>query len=172
MCGEIQEWQEAKTVFVRLTGSGAQQNVVIGNKFDNVEEVWVDEVMVTGFNGGVSAAAYLNVTINGMHPGSANNEAKPGVLVMVDVLNPHTVYQRPRVVAKGHMVSVNTLKVSLNLPSGVAATFTEAAFTLTLVCRKTADQLEEVRRLKASVDYAPSIRDGMARQTFDPNRKP
>jgi len=169
MCGEIQPWQIAKLVNVRLTTSGALQTVTLNKALERVEEIWLDEIQVTGFNAGVSAGAYFNLTVNGMHSGACSNEGKPGVLVMIDILNPHTVYQRPKSLAVGSQCSVNTFKLSVSLPNGTPVTFTEACLSLTFVCRRSPEELEEVRKLKASVDYPPSIRDGAVRNDFNPN---
>lgn len=168
MCGEIEEWQYAKAVTVRLTTSGAQTNVVLGNRFAEVEEIRLNEVMVTGFNGGVSACAYLRIFQDNMTHATANNEANSGLLVPIDVLNPHQVYNNPRPVSQGNRVNINQFGIALLMPNGTAATFTEACFVLTFVCRRSADSLEEVRRLKASVAYLPTIKD--VRTTFNPNQ--
>lgn len=166
MCGEIDDWQTARSCTVRIVTNGAPQNIVLGQKYDNVEEVRLDEVMITGFNGGASAAAYLRIGLNGMHHGTSNNEANPGLLIMTDVLNPHTVYQRPRLVGVGHMITVNTFELSLSMPNGAAATFTEASFVLTFVMRKSPEALEETRRLNMLVHAPPGTRD--IRNSFNP----
>jgi hypothetical protein len=168
MCGEIQEWQVAKAVNIRLVTSGARQQVILSQQFDDVEEIRLDEIMITGFNGGVSGACYLRIFQNGMQHGACNNEANPGLLVAVDILNPHTVYSRPRTILQGNMVNMSQFGISLLLPTGVAVAFTEASIMLTVVCRRSADSMAEVRRLKATVDYLPSIID--TRTTFRPGQ--
>jgi len=168
MCGEIQEWQIARSVCIRLITNGNKQLVTLGSKFDDVEEIRLDEIMVTNFNGGVSAAAYVKLYQNGMNEATCNNEQEPGLLIGIDVLNPHTVYQRPRVISVGNMVNINSFNVEMRLPGGAVATFNEAVLILTFVCRRSPDSIAEVRRLKATVDYLPSIID--VRNTFDPTK--
>lgn len=167
MCGEIEDWQYAKDVTIRLVTTGAETNVVLGNRFDEVEEIRLNEIMVTGFNGGVSAGAYLRINLNGMTNGTANNEANSGLLVPIDVLNPHSIYNNPRVISRGNRVNVNQFGIALLMPNGTASAFTEACIVLTFVCRRSADSLAEVRRLKSTVHYLPTILD--VRTTFNPN---
>ena len=166
MCGDIQPWQTTKTVTVRMVDGGLAQNVVLGNKYDNVEEVRLDEVMITGFNGAVSASAYLKFQTQGLHHGASNNEANSGLLLPIDVLNPHTVYARARVIATGHMITINTFQLSVLMPNGAAATFTEASFVLTFVMRKSPDALEETRRMNMLVHAPPGIID--VRNSYNP----
>jgi hypothetical protein len=169
MCGEIEDWQIAKQVNVRLVGGGGRQNINLNGTFANVEEIRVTEVLFTNFNGGVSAGAYLNVHLNGLHPGCVNNEPLSGTLLMCDVLNPHVVYQNPRVVARANQISLNQFGLSIVLPTGAPLVFTEACITLVFVCRRTADEIAEVRRMKALMHYPPSILDGAARNTYNPD---
>lgn len=167
MCGEIEDWQIARTVQIRLT-SGAQQQVTLNQKFEAVEEIRLTEFMITNFNGGVSAMAYLNVDISGATHAVTNNTATPGMMLMMDVLNPHTVYSNPATMLKGNLTSVNSFGISLRLPTGAAVTFTEAVFTMTFVCRRSPDSLAEIRALKAQVTL-PSVKDGAARNMFNPD---
>lgn len=166
MCGEIQDWQEARGVTVRLTTDGTRRNVVLGGVWDDVEEIRLDEIMITGFNGGVSGGCYLQIFQPGMRHGTVNNESNSGLLIPVDVLNPHVVHNRPRVIARGQMVNISQFGIGLFMPNGTPATFTEAMLILTFVMRKSADAIEEVRRLKATVDYLPSKLD--VANTFNP----
>lgn len=168
MCGEIEEWQKAKQFNVRLTTNGQATQITLSDKFDQVEEIRLDECMFTGFNGGTSGAVYLEFTSNGFNSSIPNNEAKSGVLLMVDVLNPHTTFQRPKLLARGHLLTLNSFQIRIVLPSGAAVAFTEASFSLTAVCRKGADEIAEVRRLKATALPPPSIKDGMASNAFNP----
>lgn len=171
MCGEIEDWQTAKQVYVRLENNANNVNITLNNKFDQVEEIRLDEVLVTGWNGGVSSCAYVRIDCNNMSAVTTNNEARAGVLVMVDVNNPHTVYSRPRVLTRGHLVSVNSFQLSIVLPDGTPVNFTEIGLCLTLVCRKGADELEAIRKLKYSAEYPPSVKDSIARNIFHPSEK-
>ena len=157
MCGEIEDWQTAHGVSVRLTGTGARTNVILNQQYDDVEQINLDEIMITGFNAGVSAGMYVRIYQNGLDTSASNNESNPGVLVPVDVLNPNKVYNRPRVLAQGQMVNVSQFAIALFMPDGTPATFNEACIIMTFVRRRTADSSAEVRRLKATVDYLPSI---------------
>jgi len=164
MCGEIQDWQESKTVTVRLTATGLR-NVFLTNKFDRVEEVRVEEILVTGVGG--SGASYLRFEHQNLTDGSAKSEPVPGLMVCIDVLNPHVVYSRPRVIARGDRVSINNFQIGLFTPAGAALGFTEASIVLTFVCRRSEDSLQQIRMLKAAMDYPPSIKD-FARNTYEP----
>ncbi len=165
MCGEIQEWQEAKTATVRLTTNG-NQTVSFTHMFDQVEEIRLDEIMVTNFNGGVSGAAYLNLRLNGMHSGEASNERQEGLLILIDAANPHVIYQRPRLIGNANLVHVNSFQLSFDLPSGIAATFTEFCMVLTFVCRKSEDSISQIRRMKARMGPPPSVRDAIVANQF------
>ena len=161
MCGEIEDWQEAKTVTVRVTG-GNNQQIALDHILDSVEEVRLDEIQVLNFNGGVSGSFYFDVEIQDMKSQWISNERVPGSLILVDALNPHTVFQRPRVLAKGHPVSIQNFVVNARLPSGAAATFDEMAVVLTFVCRKNEDTNQATRVARGQMDYPPSIRDLVA----------
>lgn len=167
MCGETEDWQEAHDASVRITGSGANSIIHLARIYDDVEEVRLNEVLVTGFNGGTSGAFYLQVSHNGLNPSVINNENNKGVLIPVDVLNPHSIYQRPRTIMKGDQVNLQQFELGCVMPDNSVATFTEAVFVFTIVVRKSPDQIAEVRRLKASVDYLPSIKAD-ARNQWNP----
>lgn len=166
MCGEIEEWQEVKQVDVRLTTSGTATTVQLPLLIERVEQVRLDEIMFVGFNGGASAAVYLDFRTNGINSASANNENRPGCMIQVDVLNPHTAYQRPKVLGNGNFMTTNSFEIAIRLPTGVPVLFTEAALSLTFVCRKSENSLAEVRRLKAMMLPPPSIKDGIAYNSF------
>jgi hypothetical protein len=169
MCGEIAEWQEAKDVTVRLVTTGARTNVVLSQQFSGVEEIRLNETMITGFNGGTSGAAYLQLFQPGMNNGTSNNEAAHGLLIPYDVLNPHSIYNNPRVISRGNMVNMSQFGIALVLPTtGAPVLFTEASFVLTFVCRRSPDSIAEIRRLKAAMDY-PVTTVGL-RNTYDPSR--
>ena len=165
MCGEIQDWQKQSSCSIRVT-TGIPQNIPLPKIFDEVEEIRIDEFMITNFNGGISGTCYVQMEVNSMNNPSVNNDQRTGTLLIVDVLNPKTVYQRPRVVAASHPVTVNQISFRITNPDGSTTTFNEASFVLTIVMRKSEDELAEVRRLKAQVDYLPSIKD--VKTTFQP----
>jgi hypothetical protein len=171
MCGEIQEWQTARTVSVRLTTNGTSQRIVLNNRYETVEEVRLDECMFTVFNGGVSAGCYFVMDLSNLSTKAVNNESKSGILLMVDTLNPHTVFQRPRDIASGSPTTLTSFQLGVFLPNGTPVTFTEAIFTITFVCRKSEDEIQAVRQMKAKLDYIPSVRDGIVFNTFDPSKK-
>ena len=166
MCGEIEEWQEVKQVDVRLTTSGAQTTVQLPLLIERVEQIRLDESLFVGFNGGASAAVYLDFRSNGISSVSANNENRPGCMLQVDVLNPHAVYQRPKVLGNGSFMTTNSFEIAIRLPTGVPVLFTECALSLTFVCRKGENALSEVRRMKAAMLPPPSIKDGIAYNSF------
>jgi len=169
MCGEIEEWQEVKQVDVRLTTTGATTVVQLPSLIERVEQIRLDEIQITGFNGGASGAVYIYFRTNGVNNVSVNNENRSGCMLMIDVLNPHTTFQRPKILGNGNFMTTNSFELSIRLPSGVPVLFTEAALCLTFVCRKSENSLSEVRRMKAAMLPAPSIKDGIAYNSFGGN---
>lgn len=146
-------------VTVRLTTDGSETNVVLSQQFDDVEEIRLNEFLFTNYQGGTSGACYLRLRQNGLSNATVNNEANPGLLIPVDVLNPHQIYNNPRPISRGQMVNVSHFGIQLLTPAGAAVTFDEASLVLTFVCRRSADSMAEVRRLKSMVDYLPTITD-------------
>jgi hypothetical protein len=166
MCGEVQLWQNARESTVRVT-SGATTNIYLPVQMSRVMEVRLDEVFVTGFNGGVSGTAYVNMNIPNMTPVALNNEKQPGFLIGVDVLNPHVVFNRPKLLFKAEGATIQNFQMSVVLPTGATATFTELVLSLTFVMAKSADELKEVRMWRASVEPHPTIMD--VRNTYNPS---
>lgn len=170
MCGEIQDWQTASQVFVRLQTNGAATQIVLQVPFERVEEIRLDEVLTTNFNGGAAGMGYLTISGQALTSATINTDRRPGVLIMVDPLNPHVIYSRPRVVSKATQATLQQFELSFLSPTGVPMTFTEMGLVLTIVCRKSEDELEQVRRLKASIiQESPSVKEGALRTTFDPH---
>lgn len=169
MCGEIQEWQFASQVFLRLTGDGRPQQITLQAPFERVEEIRLDEAMATTFNGGASGMGYLTISGGALTSGTLNSDRRTGVLLMFDVNNPHMTFSRPRVVAKATQATVHQFEISFLSPTGTALTFGELGLCLTFVCRKSEDELAEVRRLKASIiQESPSVKEAALRTTYDP----
>jgi len=166
MCGGIKEWQVEKQVDVRLTTDGRLQVVNLGDKYKDVEEVRLHEIQFVNFNAGVSGSAYVDLRQQNLHSASVNNESQAGTLVMVDVLNPHSIYQRPRTLAEGNLATISSFQISILMPNGAAATFTEATLNLTIVCRKAPEAMESYRRMKAQADYPPSYGDRAVQNTY------
>lgn len=166
MCGEIEKWQTTAQVTVRVT-SGAEQNIVFSNRYSNVEEIRLTEVQVTGFNGGVSGAFYLKLGLNGFTRSYVDNEAQSGVLIPVDVLNPHTVYSNPRTIAKADKVNFNQFRMSMVLANGATVAVTEACFVFTVVMRKSPEELAEYRKMMSEMDI-PQRRD-FVRNSYNPD---
>jgi hypothetical protein len=146
MCGEVEKWQYARTVQVRLVTSGAGTSVVLPRQFKNVQEIRLDETFFVAWNGGVSSSAYLRVRLNGASDAAINTDNAPGLLIGVDVLNPQAIYQRPRTVCYCDNVSVARFDVEIRTPAGGAVLFTEGVVNLTLVMNKDPDQIAEYRR--------------------------
>lgn len=164
MCGEIEDWQIAHTVCIRLPFNSNYNHIQLNSIFQQCEEVRLDEVYLKNFNGGVSTAAYLDFDINGMSSGYAGNEAQKGLLIAFDSLNPLQIYSRPKVIARG-MTTLQSFDFTVRLPGGAVPTWTEAAFMLTVVCRRSADSIAEIRKLRQLVDR-PNIRDGVTSNNF------
>jgi len=162
MCGEIEDWQEAKTVNIRVTASGGNVQIKLDHIMDSVEEVRMDEIMVLNYNVGTSGSFYLDLDIQDMKSQWVSNERVPGSLVLVDALNPHSIYQRPRVLARGHPVSVQNFVLNARLPTGAPITFDELSLVLTFVCRKNEDTNQATRIANGQRDYLPTIRDVVA----------
>lgn len=169
MCGEIEDWQEVKQVDVRLVTSGAQTVVQLPSLIERVEQIRLDESLFVGFNGGTSGAVFVEFQTNGVNSVSVNNLNRTGCMLQVDVLNPHTVYQRPKILGNGNFMTTNSFSLAIKLPDGTPVLFTEAALSLTFVCRKGENALAEVRKMKASMLPAPSIKDGIAYNSFGGN---
>jgi len=164
MCGEIEDWQIAHTVCIRLTSNASLNHIQLNSIFQQCEEVRLDEIYLKGFNGGVSTAAYLDFDINGMSSGYAGNEAQKGLLIAFDALQPQQIYSRPKVIARG-MTTLQSFDFSVRLPGGAIPAWTEAAFMLTVVCRRSADSIAEIRKLRQLVDQ-PNIRHGVVANNF------
>ena len=152
MCGEIQNWQHTKQFSLRVT-SGAVQQLSLSDIFHDCEEVWLDEFLITGFNGGASGACYMKVDASNFTQGARNNEQVRGTMLSVDVLNPHVVFQRPRVVLRSSMSTLQTLEFSLFLSDGTPVAFTEANFHFTVVMRKPKEAIAAERLLMGSFDF-------------------
>lgn len=166
MCGEIEDWQEAHTLTIRLTSNAAKNTVKINAILAQCEEIRLDEIFLKNFNGGASTAFYLNFEISGMSSGFASNENKSGLLLAYDPSNPQQFYSRPKVLSKG-MTNLSGFSFSVLLPDGSVPSFDEAAFMMTVVCRRSADSLAEVRRLRQQMSLdRPNLRDGVVANSF------
>lgn len=166
MCGEVQLWQTSRESTVRVT-SGVLTNIYLPCQMSRVMEVRLDEVFVSGFNGGVSGTAYVNMNMPNLNPVAMNNEKQAGFLISVDVLNPHVVYNRPRLLFKSEGATVQNFQMSVTLPSGAVPVFTELVLNLTFVMAKSADELADIRKWRASIEPHPSIMD--VRNTYNPS---
>ena len=164
MCGEIEKWQNAQTFTVKL--SSAREKVKIPQQYQRVQEIRLDEQMFINFNAGVSGVTYLNLKIQDAEQASRNNQNIPGTALIVDVLNPHTVYSRPRVLVKSHGSStVSDFDLELRDDQGNLVTFASAILVFTVVMRKTLNELEEYRRMEALVT-PPAIKGVDPRTTY------
>lgn len=155
MCGEIQDYQKASTIAVRLTSAGVQ-TISLPFKFNSVEEIRLDEFMITNFNGGVSGGFYLKLELNGLSTVCLNNTGRSGTLLSMDVLNPKTVYQRPVSLIQAGLTAVTQFQIGLENSNGTATTFNEAIFHFTIVYRKSDSEMAEMRALKQLSYYPPS----------------
>lgn len=166
MCGEIEDWQESHTLTVRL-GSNAGKNVIRLNAIlAQCEEIRLDEIFLKNFNGGVSTSFYLDFEISGMSSGFASNENRSGLLVAYDSLNPRQYYSRPKVLSKG-MTNLSGFTMSILLPDGSVPTFSEVALMMTIVCRRSADSLAEIRRMRQAMALdRPNVKDGVVANSF------
>lgn len=158
-------WQKAIQVTVRVT-TGALTEIILNKTLEDVEEIRLDEIMITGFNSATSAACYVNVEANNIANGYVNNENRRGLLVPIDVNNPHTYYSRPRLLATSEGVNLNRFGLTISMPSGTAATLTEASLVLTFVVSRPKEEIRAYREKMAMMDL-PSIKD-LARNTFQP----
>jgi len=158
MCGEIKKWQKARMVTVRLTTNGNLTRISLPVQHQKVQEVRLDEVHFTGFNGGASAGCYLKLDVQGMSEAYANNESRPGMLLSVDVLNPHTVYSRPKMMLESDGSTVQAFNLSIMMPNGTAATFTECNLYFTFVLELSAMEIDEFRAKRAMLSYPPTNR--------------
>jgi hypothetical protein len=166
MCGEIKAYQTATDVAIRITAAGV--NKINLPQIQRVDEIRLDGFFITGFNGAVSASAYLQISgMSGMREATINSNNKPGCLIAVDVNNPHVIFSRPRVLATGSATTVNNFDINLVMPSGANASFTEACFFITFVCRKSPEEMSEYRQLMAQVEL-PQMKGPDPRNSFQP----
>lgn len=166
MCGEVEKWQYARTISVRLVTSGAGTSVVLPYQFKNVQEIRLDETFFVAWNGGVTGTAYLRIRLNGAKDAVINTDNQPGVLFGVDVLNPHQIFQRPRTLCFCDNVSVSRFDVEIRSPAGVAILFTEGFVNLTLVMRKEPEQMEAYRVASQQVE-TPQLKGVDPRSAFN-----
>lgn len=157
MCGEIEKWQKATQVTIRVT-SGAKQTIQLAKQLADVEEIRLDEFMITGFNGGTSGSFYMDMQVPGFTDAFVSNETKRGTLLGLDVLNPKTYYSRPKVLYKSHPVTMNQFLFELMLPNGSTPALTEGIFIFTVVQRKPLEEQEEYRNFINKLEF-PSRKD-------------
>lgn len=151
MCGEIQIYQHTKQFSIRLTTNGAVRQIDLQDKFHDCEEIWLDEVHFA--NVGASGAVYLNMIASNFTQGSRNNESRRGTMLSVDALTPHTVYQRPRVILRSSLSTLQNFEISLETPAGAAVTFDEVNLHFTVVMRKPKEAMEQTRLLMGTWDW-------------------
>lgn len=165
MCGEVEKWQYARSISVRFVTTGAGTSVVLPYQFKNVQEIRLDETFFVGWNGGVTGTAYLRIRLNGAQDAVVNTDNQPGMLIGVDVLNPHDIFQRPRTVCLCDNVSISRFDVEIRSPAGTAILFTEGFVVLTLVMRKEPEQIEAYRVASQQVE-TPQVKGVDPRSTF------
>lgn len=166
MCGEIEDWQEAHTVTIRLTANAGRNEIRLNDVFAQCEEIRLDEIFLLNFNGGAATTAYLAFQINGMSSCTASNEGQEGLLFAYDPLNPQQIYSRPRTLAKG-VTNLHSFSLSVLLPGGATPTWTQAAFMLTVVTRRSASSIAEVRRMRQLMNAdRVNNRDGVVSNNF------
>ncbi len=122
------------TVNIRLITNGAEQNVVLNKQIANVDAIYLDEVLATGWNGGVATGAYLRFTHPQLRDASIPDNGREGTLLLVDPLNPHETYSN-KLLATGSASTLNSFGVSVKLPTGAPVLFTELYLILTVVSR-------------------------------------
>lgn len=157
MCGDLQPWQKAKTVTVRLTTSSPNTTVNLPYIGERVEEIWLDEYLVTAPS---VAVGYLDVKVNNLAHFPVNNDQVMGTAIALDPAatgREHVVLQRPRVLCVGQFVNVHNFQVALLSAAGATVTFTDALFVLTFVMRKDPLEIAEYRRMQAELEL-PSIK--------------
>lgn len=165
MCGEILPNQKAEQATVRLTTSADNVSIRLPKQFQRVEEIRLDELFFSNFKGGASGIAYLNLKVNGCAPSAINNENEPGTAIAVDVLNPHILYSRPRVLQTANGVTINDFQIRIENPDGTATTFAECLLVLTFVMRKSAAEVREYREQQALMEI-PQMKGPLARSTY------
>lgn len=171
MCGEIEKYQTARQVTIRLETSASNQSIKLPFQFLRVEEIRLDEVMFTNFNGGASGVTYLDLKINNCSSAAINSDNSTGTALGVDVLNPRTVYQRPRVLQTAHGVTINDFQVRLAQSDGTLTTFNQCLLVLTFVMRKSAAEMEQYRAEQASLQI-PQMKGVDPRSTYQGQEMP
>lgn len=151
MCGEIQIYQHTKQFSLRFTTNGAVRQVDLQDIFHDCEEIWLDEVHFV--NLAASGTVYLQMNASNFTQGSRNNESRRGSMLSVDTQNPHTVYQRPRVILRSSFSTLQNFEVSLETPAGAAAVFDEVTLHFTVVMRKPKEAMEQTRLLLGTMDW-------------------
>lgn len=167
MCGDLQPWEKGREITVRVT-SGTRQRIQLPTTFDDVTEIRLDQFQITNFDGGTSGSCYLRITADGLHPGTVNNENMTGILLMVDVLTPQTVFNRPRVIGlAGGNYSFNEFQIEIVKPDGTILTLDEACFVITVVMRKPKTEMLQYRQLEQMTKW-PQMKGPDPPVQFDP----
>lgn len=144
MCGEIFSYQRTETVTIH-NASWNKTRVQLDKLFENVQEVWLDEIQIVGFNGGAAGVGYLRLEAQSLKPAPFNNENQNGLAIAWNPNNPKTVYQRPVVLFRSYGASFQELLVSLVDATGAAISSTDCFMRLTLVVRRSAAEAAEIR---------------------------
>jgi hypothetical protein len=164
MCGEIRADQYKTVVNVRLTTNGNETTVTLNKQIQNVEEVRLSEVLGVGFNGGVSTGVYVDVRHPQLSDVNISDNNRPGALVCLEINTPHTVYGN-KLIATGSLATVNSFRVSVQLPTGASVLFTELYLVLTFVSRVSHLVSASAREAQALMDV-PQMKGADPRQTF------
>lgn len=146
---ELHPWEYKEQFTVRLT-SFAAQTILLPRQFTNVRAIYLVEDGYVGYNGAVSAGYYLNIQAQNVTTPAVNNDNVRGQLVFVDVLNPHTSYSEPRLIATGNNATLQSFTIEGRLSTGAAPAITEACLVFTVVMHLPVTVYEEVRRKLAS----------------------
>jgi hypothetical protein len=151
MCGEIQTWQHTKQFSIRLITDGSTRQLSIPEIFHDCEEVWLDEALFVA--PAVSGAVYLVMDASNFTQGSRNNENRRGTMISVSALNPHAIYQRPRVVLRSSLATLQNFEIRLEDSTGSPVVFTEVNLHFTVVMRKPKEANEQVRLSMGTQDW-------------------
>jgi len=155
----LKPWQFKQQMTVRLTTSGAKTTIRLPKQFIDVEEIRLAEQHFVGYNGGVSAACYLEFVSKDFTSPVINNENNVGCLINVNVLTSHMIYHIPRTVVTSSLGTLNQFDISLHFANGTAPLFTEASLVFDVVMHRPALEAKELRNKMAMwVGQQPQIK--------------
>lgn len=161
--GQLQRWQVARQLVVRMLGtgsgifSGANQpgdDVIVDLEglIENVQEIWLTEYMIR--NNGTAAARNMwrvDLSRNNLAIEQRSNSAGQGFCIAVPDMTgtTHVVYDTPRVMTIDGKRGMSSLRVRITDEFGAPVTFHDVTLFLTIVSVNQLLSLADVKRAEA-----------------------